>query len=65
LCDGAAHMSTSGFYQSTARLFIENECCDYVGWVAAIEDTEDLTVSWDCPNCEHHEEGELKRDEDF
>lgn len=57
-------MSTSGFYQSSARLLINEECCDYTGWVDAIEDTEDMTVHWDCPRCGHHENGELERDED-
>jgi len=52
-------MSTSGFYQSTARLLINEECCDYTGWVIAIEDSEDMSVHWDCPACGHHEEGEL------
>ena len=57
-------MSTSGFYASTARFFIEAECCEYVGWVETVEDTEDMTVTWDCPECGHHENGEIQHVED-
>jgi predicted RNA-binding Zn-ribbon protein involved in translation (DUF1610 family) len=56
-------MVTSGFYQTTARFFITDECCDYTGWVVVTEDTEDMTVSWDCPECGHHEEGDMGRDD--
>lgn len=57
-------MSTSGAYQATARFLIDRECCEYVGWVEATEDTEDMTVTWDCPWCEHHENGEMQREQD-
>jgi len=56
---GDSCMTTSGFYRSTADFLIDEDCCGYVGWVEATEDTEDMSVSWDCPECGHHEEGEL------
>ena len=57
-------MSTSGFYQSTASFLIDNECCDYTGWVDVTEDFEDFTVWWECPNCGEPNTGEMTRDDD-
>jgi hypothetical protein len=57
-------MTTSGFYQRTTSILLNEDCCDYTGWVPVTEDLEDMTVHWDCPWCGHHENGEIEHVED-
>lgn len=43
-------MATSGQWRTTAELFIEC-ACGWCGLVEAIEDTEDMSLSWVCGGC--------------
>jgi hypothetical protein len=44
-------MSTSGFYRTTADLVIYCDICEWGGWVPAVEDFEDYTLSYTCKGC--------------
>jgi hypothetical protein len=48
-------MDGSGFWRATADLYVECRC-GFEGWVPAVEDYERMSVTWDCPECGHHEE---------
>jgi hypothetical protein len=54
----------SGFYRQTADLLINCPLCYWEGWVPAIEDYERMSVTWDCPECGHHEEEDMGNDDD-
>ncbi|MDR6907508.1 putative RNA-binding Zn-ribbon protein involved in translation (DUF1610 family) [Agromyces sp. 3263] len=52
---------SSGFWRASADLLIECDC-GYQGMVPAIEDYERFSLTWDCPDCGHHDEGDIERD---
>jgi hypothetical protein len=59
---------SSGFWRATADLLIycdlEKGGCGFEGWTPAIEDYERMSLTWDCPECGHHEEGDIEREQD-
>lgn len=44
-------LGTSGFWRKDADLFIQCRLCEWAGWVPAIEDYEDYTLSYTCKGC--------------
>jgi len=53
-------MTTSGAFRSTADLLIYCDLCFWEGFTEAIEDTEDMTLTWVCPGCGHEETENLR-----
>ena len=54
---------TSGIYRSLIDLTIECDC-GFEGDVVGVEDREDLTLWWTCPNCGHPETEHFGDDRD-